>query len=135
MRYEAYGWHVQVVEDGDSADVSAMRTAVKAAQEVTDRPSIIKINTTIGFGAVKQGTAGVHGAPIGDEDIAKLKEEWGFDPAAKFFVDSEVRRATASAPRLRVWRGSGKPVLAAVWKSNLRSLPFAGCGCLWKLSR
>lgn len=89
-RYEAYNWHVQIVDDGDSADVSSMRAAIKAAQEETERPSIIKIRTTIGFGAAKQGTAGVHGAPIGDEDIAKLKGEWGFDPEAKFFVDPEV---------------------------------------------
>eukprot|EP00036_Acanthoecidae_sp_10tr_P009575 CAMPEP_0182925032 /NCGR_PEP_ID=MMETSP0105_2-20130417/8088_1 /TAXON_ID=81532 ORGANISM="Acanthoeca-like sp., Strain 10tr" /NCGR_SAMPLE_ID=MMETSP0105_2 /ASSEMBLY_ACC=CAM_ASM_000205 /LENGTH=677 /DNA_ID=CAMNT_0025062865 /DNA_START=64 /DNA_END=2097 /DNA_ORIENTATION=+ len=89
-RYEAYNWHVQIVEDGDTADMAALRAAVKAAQDVTDKPSLIKVKTTIGFGAAKQGTAGVHGAPIGDEDIAKLKKEWGFDPEKKFYVDPEV---------------------------------------------
>lgn len=88
-RYEAYGWHVQTVASGDSTDVSEMRAAVKAAQAVTDRPSIIKIRTTIGFGAAKQGTAKVHGSPIGDEDIAKVKGDFGL-PAGQFEIAPEV---------------------------------------------
>jgi len=94
-RYEAYGWHVQTVASGDSTDVSEMRAAVKAAQAVTDRPSIIKIRTTIGFGAAKQGTCKVHGSPIGDEDIAKVKGDFGL-PAGKFEVAPEVTDFYAS---------------------------------------
>ena len=89
-RYEAYGWHTQTVNNGDDADLSNMRAAVAAAQAVTDKPSIIKIRTVIGYGAKKQGTAGVHGAPLGDEDIAKVKGDFGLNPEAKFEVPAEV---------------------------------------------
>ena len=88
-RYAAYGWHVQTVADGDSHDVSNMRAAVKAAQGVTDRPSIIKIRTTIGFGAAKEGTHGVHGAPLGDADITNVKAKFGL-PAGQYEVAPEV---------------------------------------------
>jgi len=88
-RFEAYGWHTQTVTTGDSADQSDMRAAVAAAQAVTDKPSMIKIRTVIGFGASKQGTHGVHGAPIGDDDINRLKGEWGL-PAESFGIAPEV---------------------------------------------
>ena len=91
MRYEAYGWHVQTVEDGNTGDMAALHAAVKAAQSVTDKPSLIKVKTIIGFGAKKQNTAGVHGAPLGDEDIAKVKGDFGLDPALKFQVPDDVK--------------------------------------------
>eukprot|EP00040_Diaphanoeca_grandis_P030307 m.178977 g.178977 ORF g.178977 m.178977 type:complete len:686 (-) comp31954_c2_seq1:269-2326(-) len=89
-RYEAYGWHTQKVGNGDSADLTSLREAVKAAQAVTDRPSIISVKTIIGFGAAKQGTHGVHGAPIGDDDIKKVKADFGLNPDATFEVPAEV---------------------------------------------
>lgn len=89
-RYEGYGWHTQKVADGDSADLSNLKAAVEVAKGVTDKPSIIAVRTTIGFGAEKQGTAKVHGAPIGDPDIAKVKGDFGFDPEAMFNVPAEV---------------------------------------------
>jgi transketolase len=114
-RFEAYGWHVQTVATGDSADVSALRDAVSAAQGATDRPSLIKVQTTIGYGAAKQGTHDVHGAPIGAADIAKIKGEWGFDPASSFYVDPEVAAVFAEC------RAVGKKSHAA-W-----SAMFARC--------
>ena len=114
-RFEAYGWHVQTVATGDSADVSALRDAVSAAQGATDRPSLIKVQTTIGYGAAKQGTHDVHGAPIGAADIAKIKGEWGFDPASSFYVDPEVAAVFAEC------RAVGKKSYAA-W-----SAMFARC--------
>jgi len=89
-RYEAYGWHTQSVNNGDSAEIGDMRAAVKNAQEVTDRPSMISIKTVIGYGAAKQGTAGVHGAPLGDADIKKVKADFGLNPEASFEVPAEV---------------------------------------------
>jgi len=91
MRYESYGWHVQTVEDGNIADMTSLHAAVKAAQAVTDKPSLIKVKTIIGFGAKMQNTHKVHGAPLGDEDIAKIKTDFGLDPAAKFQVPAEVK--------------------------------------------
>eukprot|EP00041_Stephanoeca_diplocostata_P014815 m.279658 g.279658 ORF g.279658 m.279658 type:complete len:685 (-) comp19809_c0_seq1:377-2431(-) len=90
-RYEAYGWHTQTVADGNTADTAALTAAIKAAQGVTDKPSIIKVRTIIGYGAKLQGTGKVHGAPLGDDDIARIKGEWGFDPASKFVIAPDVQ--------------------------------------------
>eukprot|EP00049_Salpingoeca_infusionum_P017648 m.353882 g.353882 ORF g.353882 m.353882 type:complete len:683 (-) comp16854_c0_seq1:188-2236(-) len=90
-RYEAYGWHTQTVADGDTGDISELLAAVEAAKAVTDKPSMIKVNTTIGYGSLKQGTEKVHGSPLGADDIKQLKEKFGMDPEKQFFVDDEVR--------------------------------------------
>jgi len=89
-RYRAYGWHVLEVADGDH-DVAGIRHAIQEAKNVTDRPSLIKVRTTIGFGSKKAGTEGVHGSPLGEEDLANLKKQFGFDPTLKFHVPDEVR--------------------------------------------
>jgi len=89
-RYEAYGWHIQTVADGDH-DVQAISTALENAQKVTDRPSIIKVRTSIGFGSAKQGTEHVHGSPLGPDDVANVKKKFGFDPTQFFLVPDEVK--------------------------------------------
>ncbi|EGD81735.1 transketolase [Salpingoeca rosetta] len=89
-RYEAYGWHTQTVSTGDKEDVTDLLDAIKAAQAETERPSLIKVKTTIGFGSAKQGTEKVHGSPLGDDDIASVKKLFGFDPEKKFFVPEDV---------------------------------------------
>lgn len=88
-RYEAYGWHVQTVEDGN--DVDAIRHAILNAKEESSRPSMIKIKTIIGFGSAKQGTEGVHGAPLGASDLNLVKQKFSFDPTASFSVPEDVR--------------------------------------------
>lgn len=95
-RYEAYGWHTSHVAHGDS-DVDAIEAAVRAAQAVTDKPSIIKVTTTIGFGSKKAGTEAVHGAPLGKDDIKHAKAAFGFDPEASFVVPEEVAAVYRSA--------------------------------------
>jgi transketolase len=68
-RFEAYGWHVQHVENGNT-DLDAIAKAIEAAKAVTDKPSLIKVTTTIGYGSPnKQNTAGVHGAALGTDEI------------------------------------------------------------------
>ena len=91
MRYEAYGWHVQTV--GDVADgIKDLRKAIKVAQKVTDKPSIIKVRTVIGYGSPsKEGTHGVHGAPLGTTDMAGMKEFFGMDPDKSFQIDDDVK--------------------------------------------
>jgi transketolase len=96
-RYEAYGWHVQTVHDGNSYDMSELRQAVANAKAETNKPSMIKVKTTIGFGSKKQGTEKVHGSPLGDDDIKHLKTLFGFDPEAKFVVPEEVRSYYSAA--------------------------------------
>lgn len=77
-RYEAYGWHVQRVEDGD--DVGAVIDALEAARLETERPSFIAVKTTIGFGSPNMaGTSKVHGSPLGDDEAAATKRALGID--------------------------------------------------------
>jgi transketolase len=88
-RYEAYGWHVQIVDSGE--DVVALEAAVEAAKAVTDKPSFIAVRTIIGWPApTLQGTGKAHGSALGVEEIKKTKEILGFDPDVHFFVDDEV---------------------------------------------
>ncbi|MGF1479636.1 MAG: transketolase [Cyanophyceae cyanobacterium] len=77
-RYEAYGWHVQHVENGNT-DVEAIAKAIAAAKAVTDKPSLIKVTTTIGYGSPnKANTHGVHGSPLGDEERQATRENLGW---------------------------------------------------------
>ncbi|GGG09541.1 transketolase [Rhodococcoides trifolii] len=88
-RYEAYGWHVQIVEGGEN--VTAIEEAVEAAKAVTDKPSIILLRTIIGFPAPNMmNTGAVHGAALGDDEVAAVKEKLGFDPSKTFEVSDEV---------------------------------------------
>ncbi|HEV2481105.1 MAG TPA: transketolase [Puia sp.] len=88
-RFEAYGWHVQVLEDGN--DVEAISRAVQAAKEETHRPSLIKIRTHIAYGSPnKHDTAGAHGSPLGADEVKLVKEFFGFDPEQSFVVPGKV---------------------------------------------
>ncbi|KAF9992873.1 Transketolase [Entomortierella chlamydospora] len=84
-RFEAYGWHVVVVKDGNN-DLESIARAIEEAKKVTDKPSLIKIYTTIGFGSLNQGTEKVHGSPLKADDIAQLKRAMGFNPEESFVV-------------------------------------------------
>ncbi len=76
-RYAAYGWHVQHVADGN--DPAAVARAIKKAQRVTDRPSLIAVRTIIGFGAPhKQGTSESHGSPLGPDELKAAKANLGW---------------------------------------------------------
>ncbi len=78
-RYEAYGWHVQHVPDGNT-NVDGITKAIEAAKAVKDRPSIIKVTTTIGYGSPnKSNTGGVHGTPLGLEEAQFTRENLGWD--------------------------------------------------------
>lgn len=89
MRFRAYGFHCQAVADGDT-DLDAIDAAIRAAQAVTDRPSLIRVRTTIGKGSLAAGSEKVHGAPLGKDDVAQAKLAFGFDPAQSFVVPSAV---------------------------------------------
>lgn len=88
-RMKAFGFQTIEVEDGN--DLAAIGKAVKEAKADKNRPSFIKINTVIGYGAgKKQGTAGAHGEPLGSEALAALKSGFGFNPEESFKVDADV---------------------------------------------
>jgi len=87
-RMEAYDWQVQEI---DGHDHTAIQAAIESAQAETEKPSVIICNTKIGFGSPnKEGTGGVHGSPLGEDEITLTKKNLGL-PAEPFFVPAEVR--------------------------------------------
>jgi len=95
-RYEAYGWHVQVVEGGE--DVVAIEEAIKQARAETGRPSLILLRTVIGYPAPKlQNTGKAHGAALGEEEVAAVKRILGFDPEQHFVIEDDVLAHTRKA--------------------------------------
>ncbi|MCU0567045.1 MAG: transketolase [Oculatellaceae cyanobacterium Prado106] len=81
-RFESYGWHVLHVEDGNS-DLKAIANAIAEAKKVTDKPTMIKVTTTIGYGSPnKANTAGVHGAALGGDEVKLTRENlaWNHEP-------------------------------------------------------
>ena len=88
-RYEAYGWHVTKVDDGNT-DLDAIAKAIAEAKSVTDKPSLVIVTTTIGYGAPKKGgTAGVHGAPLGGDEMAATRAQLGWE-YAPFEIPDDV---------------------------------------------
>ena len=88
LRFESYGWHVQTIDGHNRAEIE---TALKEAQQVSDKPSIIRCKTKIGFGSPnKEGSEQSHGAPLGKEEIRLTKEAYGWDPDKSFYIPMEV---------------------------------------------
>lgn len=86
-KFEAMGWQHILVQDGN--DINAINKAINKSKKETNRPTLIEIKSVIGFGATQQGTASVHGAPIGFDEATKLREtlNWPYKP---FEVPAEV---------------------------------------------
>ncbi|MDH3732844.1 MAG: transketolase [Gemmatimonadota bacterium] len=95
-RFESMGWHVQNI--GDTAnDVATVDAAIAAATAVEDRPSLIIVQTHIGFGAPnKQDTASAHGEPLGDDEITLAKRSYGWPEDARFMVPEQVAEHMAT---------------------------------------
>ncbi|MHB8771062.1 MAG: transketolase [Syntrophales bacterium] len=146
-RFAAQGWQVLTVGDGN--DVAAIDRAITAAKAETARPSLIRLKTTIGFGApAKQNTSATHGSPLGPEEVRRAKENLGWPVEPPFLVPEEIltlfRGALVSgAGREAAWKESFaayaadypddaaefermmKGELPAGWKS---ALPLYGSG-------
>lgn len=89
MRFNAYGWHVQTVDDGN--DLVAIDRALSHARKETARPSLICVRTVIGYGAPKkQGTAGSHGSPLGQDELAAAKENLGWPLDPDFYIPDDA---------------------------------------------
>ncbi|KAJ6109259.1 hypothetical protein N7486_001493 [Penicillium sp. IBT 16267x] len=106
-RFEAYGWHTEWVKDGDN-DLQAIEDAIRKCQQVTDKPSVIKLTTTIGFGSKLAGTGGVHGNPLKADDAQQVKRLFGFDPEQSFVVPQQVydlyhKHAAEGAAKEQEW--------------------------------
>jgi transketolase len=89
QRFDACGWHTQQVQDGN--DTESIDYAVRSAKEEKEKPSLIIVNTIIGFGAPnKQGTFKVHGSPLGEEELRLAKKSLGWDESKKFYIPEDV---------------------------------------------
>jgi len=90
QRFEAYGWHTQRIEDGN--DLQSIARALQAAQDETERPSLILVRTHIGYGSPhKQDTFKAHGSPLGEEEIRLTKENLGWPVEPRFYIPDEAR--------------------------------------------
>jgi transketolase len=107
-RFEAYGWHVQRIADGN--DLKSLDDAIRAAKLATDQPSLIIVRTHIGWGSPhKQDTAEAHGAPLGAEEVKLTKQKLGWPSLEPFHVPDAAlahwRRARERGGRLEAeWR-------------------------------
>jgi transketolase len=128
-RFEAYGWHVQRVADGN--DLDAIDRAIRAAQAETERPSLIMVKTVIGYGSPnKAGTSQAHGSPLGEDEVKLTKENLGWPQEPKFYVPDGVleffRRASdAGKKRQAGWQktwdawANANPDKAALWNQMM----------------
>lgn len=88
-RFKSYGWHTTTVKDANN-DFNEIEDALNEALEIKDKPVLIILHTTIGYGSDMADTSKVHGSPLNDEQLAEIKKKFGFDPEAKFKVPQEV---------------------------------------------
>lgn len=132
-RFEAYGWHVQRVEDGN--DLRAIEAAIAAARGERNRPSLILVSTHIGYGSPKQDSASAHGEPLGPEAVEAAKRNLGWPLEPPFFIPQDVLQHFREAlsrgqaweaqwrQRFEAWREEF-PDLAEEWEWGQRwSLP------------
>jgi transketolase len=138
LRFEAYGWQVLTVNDGN--DLVAIDQAIADACAETGKPSLIKIRTIIGYGSPnKAGTADCHGSPLGKEELKLTKEALGWPSDLLFAVPERVRGqyaavATRGAATRARWLGGfadfekAHPELAVQWKEAMAGQPPEG----WK---
>ena len=135
-RFEAYGWHVQHVDDAN--DLDALRAAFAAAEDETARPSLIVLRSHIGYPAPHAiDTGKAHGNPLGEPEVRATKEIMGFGPDAHFAVSDEVRehmkgvgeRGSAVESewneRFAAW-SAAHPDLARDWELDRRGEPRDG---------
>ena len=106
-RFRGYGWHVQSVDDAN--DLNALTKAIDNARKETERPSLIRVRSHIGFGSPnKIDTAEAHGSPLGEDEVKLVKENLGFDPDKYFDVPDEVlnyyrEKGKAGIPKEQDW--------------------------------
>ena len=88
-RFLSYGWHVETITDGN--DLDAIDQAIRRAQEITDKPSMILVRTHIGYGSPEQDSFKAHGSPLGDDGVAATKRTLGWPEQPAFLVPDEAR--------------------------------------------
>jgi transketolase len=95
-RFEAYGWHVQLVDDGN--DLEAIDAALHTAKDELSRPSLISVRTIIGYGSPnKQGTSSSHGSPLGRDELLAAKKNLGWPTEPDFLIPDDTREQFGKA--------------------------------------
>lgn len=89
QRLESYGFHTLHIANGDT-DLEGISAAIESAKKILDRPSFIRITTTIGFGSINAGKEKVHGAPLGAEDIARVRTLFNYNANGRFELPKSV---------------------------------------------
>jgi transketolase len=116
-RYEAYGWHVLRVEDGN--DLEALSAATEAALAESDRPSLVAVRTHIGFGSpAKQDSSAAHGSPLGADEVQATKQNLGWPEEPTFHVPAEARTALAEAAAAGARRAAEWDALLEGYRSD-----------------
>jgi transketolase len=112
-RFEAYGWHVQRVADGN--DLVAVEAAIRAAQAEASRPSLILCRTHIGYGSPnRQDSSKAHGEPLGEEEVKLTKQNLGWPLEPAFLIPEEARREFRKAlERGKAWEADWQKRLGA----------------------
>src|SRR5215211_7758473 len=136
VRFRSYGWHVQAVDDAN--DLVSLARALEAGIAEEERPSLIRVRSTIAWPAPNaRGTAAAHGAPLGEDEVRATKETLGWDPDLEFHVPSEVYEAFGVCAargrelerewqrRLAGWRAQD-PVRAGEWERAWQGRPAEG---------
>lgn len=94
-RFESYNWHVQKVNNIN--DISSLESAIKEAQNETEKPSLIIMKSIIGFGSPnKSNSSEAHGSPLGEQELMLTKKNLGFDENKKFYIPEEVYKHFSS---------------------------------------
>lgn len=127
-RYRAYGWHVV---EGDAYEPDSIRSAVDTAKKETRKPTLVVLRSIIGKGSPnKAGTHGVHGAALGDDEVALTKKEIGVDPKEMFYIDPAAKEFFAARKKeladdhstwtqlFDAWK-QANPGLAAQWEETI----------------
>ncbi|HTX03762.1 MAG TPA: transketolase [Candidatus Acidoferrales bacterium] len=107
-RFEAYGWHTMHVDSEHANDVDALDKVITEAKRHTDKPTLVSVRTTIGFGSPRAGTFSAHGEPLGPDNVKKTKEYFGWPTEPDFIVPDEVLsfwrdRAAENAKVVKAW--------------------------------
>ncbi|MHB8203101.1 MAG: transketolase [Desulfomonilaceae bacterium] len=89
-RFQAYGWHVTRVSDGNNLE--AIQAAIEEAQHETSRPSLVIVRTHIGYGSPKQDSASAHGEPLGEEALKATKDRLEWPSDKRFYIPKEALR-------------------------------------------
>ncbi|HEY6485339.1 MAG TPA: transketolase [Candidatus Cybelea sp.] len=127
-RFDASGWHTQLVGIDKGNDVATIDQAITVAKNVTDRPSFIAVRTHIGYGSPRQDNYLAHGEALGPENVRKSKEELGWPLEPDFYVPNDV---------LKFFRGTGAKgeELEARWKATFDAWKTANTDLAQQLER